>query len=68
MGVGVEGYSEIEDLSHTGAWDHQKHRVGPVAYLELEGMPDWEFDAGALFDLSDATSDFTSKLNVEAAF
>ena len=67
-GIGVEGYSEIEDLSHTGTWDDQKHRVGPVAYLELDGMPNWEFDAGALFGVSDATSDFTFKFNVEAAF
>ena len=67
-GVGIEGYSEIEDLSHTGPWDDQKHRVGPVTDLELEGMPDWEFDAGALFGLSDATSDFTLKFNAEAAF
>jgi len=67
-GVGVEGYSEIEDLSHTGTWDEQKHRVGPVAYLELEGMPKWEFAAGTLFGVSDATSDVTFKFDIEAEF
>lgn len=67
-GLGVEGYSEIEDLSHAGSWDEQKHRVGPVAYLELEGMPEWEFAAGTLFGVSDATSDVTFKFDVEAAF
>ncbi len=34
-GIGVEGYSEIEDLSHPGSFDDQAHRVGPVAYLKL---------------------------------
>ena len=67
-GFGVEGYSEIEDLSHTGTWDGQKHRVGPVAYLELEGMPKWEFAAGTLFGVSDATSDITFKFDIEAEF
>ncbi|HUW72595.1 MAG TPA: hypothetical protein VMW05_00955 [Methyloceanibacter sp.] len=67
-GVGVEGYSEVEDLAHTGTWDDQKHRVGPVAYLELEGMPKWEFAAGTLFGVSDATSDITFKFDIEAEF
>jgi hypothetical protein len=67
-GLGIEGYSEIEDLSHTGSWDEQKHRVGPVAYLELEGMPKWEFAAGTLFGVSDATSDVTFKFDIEAEF
>jgi hypothetical protein len=67
-GVGVEGYSEIGDLSHAGTWDEQKHRVGPVAYLELEGMPEWEFAAGTLFGVSDATSDVTFKFDAEIEF
>jgi hypothetical protein len=67
-GLGIEGYSEIEDLSHTGTWDEQKHRMGPVAYLELEGMPKWEFAAGTLFGVSDATSDVTFKFDIEAEF
>jgi hypothetical protein len=29
--VGVEGYSEIADLSHAGSFDEQAHRLGPVA-------------------------------------
>ena len=68
-GIGMEGYSEVEDLSHTGTWDEQKHRVGPVAYLELEdSMPKWEFAAGALFGMSDATSDVTFKFDAEIEF
>ncbi|ODR96046.1 hypothetical protein AUC69_02175 [Methyloceanibacter superfactus] len=67
-GLGVESFSEIGDLSHTGPWDEQKHRVGPVAYLELEGMPKWEFAAGTLFGVSDATSDVTFKFDIEAEF
>jgi hypothetical protein len=69
FGVGLEGYSEIEDLSHTGSFDEQKHRLGPVAYLEFEdSMPKWEFAAGALFGVSDATSDITFKFDAEVEF
>jgi len=68
-GLGVEGYSEIEDLSHTGTWNEQKHRLGPVAYLEFDdSMPKWEFAAGALFGVSDATSDVTFKFDAELEF
>jgi hypothetical protein len=69
IGLGVEGYSEIEDLSHAGTFDDQKHRVGPVAYLEFGGRePKWEFAAGALFGVSDATSDVTFKFDAEVEF
>ena len=67
--LGVEAYSEIGDLSHTGTFEDQKHRVGPVAYLEFgESMPKWEFAAGALFGVSDATSDVTFKFDAEVEF
>lgn len=67
--LGIEGYSEIEDLSHAGTFDQQKHRLGPVAYLELgDAMPKWEFAAGALFGVSDATSGVTLKFDIEAEF
>jgi len=68
-GVGIEGFSEVEDLSHTGTWDEQKHRMGPVAYLEFEeSMPKWEFAGGVLFGISDATSEFTYKFDAEVKF
>jgi hypothetical protein len=69
--LGVEGYSEIEDLSHACTWDEQKHRLGPVAYYEFgghEGKPKWEFAAGSLFGISDATSDVTFKFDAELKF
>jgi hypothetical protein len=67
--LGVEGYSEIEDLSRAGSFEDQKHRIGPVAYLEFgESMPKWEFAAGALFGVSDATSDVTFKFDAEIGF
>ena len=71
MGLGIEGYSEIEDLAHAGTFDDQEHRVGPVAYLEVGGegaKPKWEFAAGALFGLSEATSDVTFKFDIAAEF
>lgn len=69
--VGVEGYSEIEDLVHAGSFDEQEHRLGPVAYYETgghDGKPEWEFAAGVLFGASDATSDLTYKIDAEVEF
>jgi Putative MetA-pathway of phenol degradation len=33
--LGIEGYSEIEDLVHAGSFNEQSHRLGPVAYYEF---------------------------------
>ena len=67
--LGIEGYSEIEDLAHAGSFEDQKHRVGPVAYFEFgEAKPSWEFAAGALLGISDATSDVTFKFDAEMKF
>jgi len=69
--LGIEGYGEIEDLSHAGTFDDQKHRIGPVAYFEIgghDGKPKWEFDFGTLFGISDATSDVTYKFDAEVKF
>jgi hypothetical protein len=69
--LGVEGFSEIGDLSHAGTFEEQKHRLGPVAYFETgghDGKPKWEFAAGALFGVSDATSDVTYKFDAEVKF
>jgi hypothetical protein len=70
-GLGVEGYSEIEDLAHAGSFDEQEHRLGPVAYYEFphaEGRPEWKAGGGVLFGLSDAVSDFTYKFDLEVEF
>jgi hypothetical protein len=67
--LGVEGYSQIEDLAHAGTFDEQLHRLGPVAYFELKDLlPNWEFAGGALFGVSDATSDATFKFDAELEF
>lgn len=69
FGLGVEGYSKIEDLAHSGKFDEQKHRLGPVAYFEFKDhLPNWEFAGGALFGVSDATSDVTFKFDAELGF
>jgi hypothetical protein len=70
-GLGLEGYSEIEDLAHAGSFDEQEHRLGPVAYYEFphaEGKPEWKAAGGVLFGLSDAVSDFTYKFDIEVEF
>ena len=69
--LGIEGYSEIEDLAHAGAFDDQQHRLGPVAYYETgghAGKPEWEFAGGALFGVSEATSEVTFKFDAEVKF
>jgi len=69
--LGLEGFSEIEDLAHAGTFDEQQHRLGPVAYYEFphaEGRPEWKAAGGVLFGLSDATSDFTYKFDLEVEF
>ena len=69
--MGVEGYSEIEDLSHVGSFDEQAHRLGPVAYYEfphVEGRPEWKAAGGVLFGVSDAVSDLTYKFDLEVEF
>ena len=70
-GLGVEAYSEIEDLAHAGSFDEQGHRLGPVAYYEFphaEGRPEWKAAGGVLFGLSDAVSDLTYKFDLEVEF
>ena len=69
--LGVEGYSEIEDLANAGSFDEQGHRLGPVAYYEFphaEGTPEWKAAGGVLFGLSDAVSDVTYKFDIEVEF
>jgi hypothetical protein len=71
FGLGVEGYSEIEDLVNAGSFKDQEHRLGPVAYWEFEGRggrTEWEFAAGTLFGISDAVSDVTYKFDIEFKF
>lgn len=69
--LGVEGFSEIEDLAHAGSFDDQSHRLGPVAYYEFphaEGRPEWKAAGGVLFGVSDAVSDLTYKFDLEVEF
>ena len=69
--LGVEGYSEIEDLAHAGSFDDQSHRLGPIAYYEFphaEGRPEWKAAGGVLIGASDAVSDVTYKFDLEVEF
>jgi hypothetical protein len=69
--LGLEAYSEIEDLAHVGSFEEQTHRLGPVAYYEFphaEGKPEWKAAGGVLFGVSDAVSDLTYKLDIEVEF
>jgi hypothetical protein len=69
--LGVEGFSEIEDLAHAGSFDDQSHRLGPVAYYEFphaEGRPEWKAAGGVLIGASDAVSDVTYKFDIEVEF
>ena len=84
VALGLEAYSEIEDLAHAGSFEEQEHRAGPVIYFKLgeeeekealaaheedgPNKPEWKLAAGALFGLSEATSDVTFKLDAEVEF
>jgi hypothetical protein len=69
--LGLEGFSEIEDLAHAGSFDDQSHRLGPVAYYEFphaEGKPEWKAAGGVLFGVSEAVSDLTYKFDLSVEF
>lgn len=40
LGLGVEAFGEIEDLSNAGSFDDQEHYVGPMLYLSLNDDDD----------------------------
>jgi hypothetical protein len=82
MSFGVEGYGKIADLEHPGSFEDQEHRVGPVIYLKLgpwtaqefrdvAGVGEekiWGASFGALFGLTEATSDIALKFNLSGVF
>ena len=35
VGLGVEAFGEIEDLANAGSFNDQRHRIGPVIYLNF---------------------------------
>jgi hypothetical protein len=35
VGLGVEAFGEIEDLTNAGSFNDQRHRIGPVLYLNF---------------------------------
>ena len=82
MSFGVEGYGKIADLADPGSFEDQEHRVGPVIYLKLgqwmaqefhdvSGVGEekiWGASFGALFGLTEATSDVAFKFNLSGVF
>jgi len=64
LALGGEWYSDFGDTTDT--FENQTHRLGPVAYGELPfGV---EYEAGALFGVSDAAPDALVKLVLEYGF
>ena len=82
VSLGVEGYSKITDLDHAGSFQDQEHRIGPVIYLKLgpwsaqefhdvTGVGEekiWGVALGALFGITEATSDVAFKFNLSGVF
>jgi hypothetical protein len=82
MSVGVEGYGQIKDIADPGAFNDQEHRVGPVVYFKFGPWLQQEakhtggvgeedvmgFSFGALFGVTQATSDVALKFNLSAVF
>ena len=84
LGLGVEAFGEIEDLSNAGSFNDQEHYAGPMLYLgkgqnevgesddEKNGDGEREaslsFSTGVLFGLTDVTSDVVYRLNAYLEF
>jgi hypothetical protein len=82
VSLGVEGYGKIADLDHPGSFEDQEHRIGPVIYLKLGPWSSQEFRdvagvgeekiwgvaLGALFGITEATSDVAFKFNLSGVF
>jgi hypothetical protein len=82
VSLGIEGYGTISDLAAPGTFAEQEHRLGPVLYLKLgpwtakevrdsAGVGEEEifgFSIGALFGLTEATSDVAFKFNLSGVF
>jgi len=70
LSLGFEAFGEIEDIGgNRPKLGDQEHRIGPVAFyeIELEGIGEIGLAAGLLFGLTDATSDYALKLGIELA-
>lgn len=62
----VEYYAEFGEITHSGDYDSQKHRFGPVIYGKLgHGV---KYETGVLFGISKAAEDYALKLNLEYEF
>lgn len=59
---GFEIHSGFGELSHTGSFDEQDHRLGPVIYGKLGSV---KYDAGYLVGVSDDAPDGTAKVILE---
>jgi hypothetical protein len=82
VSLGIEGYGTISNLAAPGTFADQEHRIGPVLYLKLgPWMPKEVRDSagvgeeeifglslGALFGLTEATSDVAFKCNLSGVF
>ena len=82
MSIGVEGYGKIKDIADPGSFNEQEHRVGPVVYFKFGPWSEQEFrdvsgvgeekiwgaSFGALFGLTEATSDIAFKFNLSGVF
>lgn len=63
---GVEYYGEFGEITHTGDYDSQKHRLGPVIYGKLgHGV---KYETGVLFGISKEAEDYAVKVNLEYEF
>ncbi len=63
---GVEYYGEFGEITHSGDYDEQKHRLGPVIYGKIgKGL---KYETGVLFGASKAAEDYAVKINLEYEF
>jgi hypothetical protein len=58
--IGVEYYSSLGQVTGFDDWEKQQHQIFPAIDLNLS--PDWEFNLGVGFGLTDSTDDLIVKM------
>ncbi len=66
--LGVEYFGNWNEIKHTGDYNAQQHRFGPVLFGSLPYVPGVKYELGYLLGISQSAQDHTVKLNLEYEF
>jgi hypothetical protein len=70
LGLGIEGYGAIDNISDAPPASEQDHRIGPAAYFSsnLDGDRTFSVDVAVLFGLTEAAPNSSLKFNFGMTF